>query len=66
MHVHVLHYIHVLVYIYVDVLVSEFLITSYGSSLTQRASYLALCSSLFWPDGAVNYDYIVTNTLTLC
>ena len=26
----------------------------------QRASYLALNSFLFGPDGTVNYDYIVT------
>ena len=34
--------------------------------LVQRASYLALHSSLFGPDhvdGAVNYDYIVTNSI---
>ena len=35
----------------------------YGASLAQRASYLAQRSSLFGPDGAVNYDYIVTNSL---
>ena len=29
----------------------------------QRASYLALRSSLFGTDGAVNYDYIVTNSI---
>ena len=29
--------------------VSEFLISSYGTPLTQRASYLALHSSLFTP-----------------
>ena len=32
--------------------------------LDQRASYLALLSSLFGPDGTVNYDYIVTNSIT--
>ena len=37
-------------------LTSEFLISSYGASLAQRASYLAL----LW---AVNYDYIVTNSI---
>ena len=31
--------------------------------LAQRASYLALYSSLFGPDGIVNYDYIVTNSI---
>ena len=43
--------------------VSVFLISSYGTSLALRASYLALHSSLFGPDGAVNYDYIVTNSI---
>ena len=40
-----------------------FLISSYGAPLAQRASYLALHSSLFVPDGTVNYDYIVTNSI---
>ena len=31
--------------------------------LAQTASYLALYSSLFGPDGIVNYDYIVTNSI---
>ena len=43
----------------------EFLISSYGSPLAQRASYLALHSSLFGPDDAVNYAYNVT-ALTVC
>ena len=42
---------------------AEFLISSYGVPLTQRASYLAQHSSLFGPDGAVNYDYIITNSI---
>ena len=29
----------------------------------QRAFYLALHSSLLGPDGTVNYDYIVTNSI---
>ena len=29
----------------------------YGTPLAQRASYLPQYSSLFEPDGAVNYDY---------
>ena len=33
--------------------------------VAQVASYLALHSSLIGPDGAVKYDYIVTNALTL-
>ena len=46
------------VYMYVSV----FLISLYGAPLSQRASYLAL---LFGPDGTVNYDYIVTNSLLI-
>ena len=42
---------------------SVFLISSYGAPLAQRTSNLALHSSLFGPDGAVNYDYIVTNSI---
>ena len=42
---------------------SVFLISSYGAPLAQRASYLAHHSSLFGPDGAVNCDYIVTNSI---
>ena len=38
---------------------SVFLISSYGAPLAQRASYLALHSSLFGPDGTVHYDYIL-------
>ena len=40
--------------------VEEVLITSYGAPLVQIASYLAQHSSLFGPDGTVNYDYIIT------
>ena len=39
------------------------MISSYGTPLAQRASYLAQHSSLFGPDGTVNYDYIVTNSI---
>ena len=39
-----------------------FLISSYSTPLAQRASYLALHSSLLGPDGAVNYAYNVTNS----
>ena len=42
---------------------SVFLISLYGAPLAQRPSYLALHSSLFEPDGAVKYDYIVTNSI---
>ena len=47
----------------VDVHTPVFLISLYGAPLAQRASYLALHSCLFGPDGAVNYDYIVTNSI---
>ena len=43
-------------------ILSVFLMSSYGAPLAQRASYLAH-SSLFGPDGTVNYDYIVTTCL---
>ena len=43
--------------------VAEFLISSYGAPLAQRSSYLAQHSYLFGRDGAVNYDYIVTNSI---
>ena len=36
----------------------------YGAPLAQRTSCLAQHSSLFGPDGAVNHDYIVTNSIT--
>ena len=39
------------------------LISSYCAPLAQRAWYLALHSSLFGPDGTVNYAYIVTNSI---
>ena len=42
---------------------SVFLISLYGAPLAQRASYLAVHSSLFGPYGAVNYDYIITNSI---
>ena len=41
----------------------QFLISSYGTQLVQRPSYLALHSSLFGLDGTVNYDYIITNSI---
>ena len=40
-----------------------FLISIYGTTLAQRASYLALHNSLFGPDGTVNCDYILTNSI---
>ena len=42
---------------------SVFLTSLYGAPLAQRASYFTLHSSLFRPAGAVNYDYIVTNSI---
>ena len=35
----------------------------YGAPLAQRDSYSARHSSLLGPDGMVNYDYIVTNSI---
>ena len=40
-----------------------FLISSCDVPLAQRAFRLALHSSLFGPDGAVIYEYIVTNSI---
>ena len=36
----------------------------YGTPLALGGSYLALHSSLFGPDGTVNYDYIATNSIS--
>ena len=47
----------------IQYMIPEFLISSYGEQLAQRASYLVLHSSLFGPDGTVNYDYIITNSI---
>ena len=38
-------------------------LVKYGAPLAQRASYLAQYSSLSGPDGTVNYDYIITNSI---
>ena len=48
---------------YEIICVTVFSIRSYGAPLAQRASYLALHNSLCGPDGTVNYDYIVTNSI---
>ena len=40
-----------------------FLISLYATPLAQRASYFALHCFFFEPDGTVNYDYIVTNSM---
>ena len=45
---------------------TEFLISSYGTPLARRASYLALHSSLSGPDGTVNYDILLLTVLTPC
>ena len=50
-------------YLEIMCIVCSVLIRSYGAPLAQRASYLTLHSSLLGPDGAVNYDYIVTNSI---
>ena len=39
-------------------------ISSYGAPLAQIVSYQALYSSLYGPDGAISYVYIVTNSIT--
>ena len=57
-HAHTLYVYRYSIYIWPSVLISL-----YGTRLVQRASYLPLQSSLFGPDGTVNYDYIVTNSI---
>ena len=42
------------------VCISVFSISSYGTPLAQRASYLTQHSFLYRPDGTVNYGYIIT------
>ena len=46
-----------------SVIKSVFLIGSCDTPLGQRASCLAQHTSLFGPDGAIDYDYIVTNSV---
>ena len=41
------------------------MISSYGAPLDQRTPYLALHSSLFGADSAVNYDYVITNSINV-
>ena len=64
-HVHtcIYTYMYTCTFVFPHVTEAVFLISSYDAPLAQRASYLALHSSLFGPDGAVNYDYIVTNSI---
>ena len=52
-------------YLYVLPSYPVFSISSYGAPLAQKASYSAQHSSLIGPDGAVNYDYIVTNNINV-
>ena len=61
-HVCIFVYIYIYIYMYVYTCTSVLLISSYGAPLAQRASYLALHSSL-WASGTVNYDHIVTNSI---
>ena len=62
-YIYIYPYIHVYLSIRPFIHPSVFLINSYGAPFAQRASYLPLHSSLLGPDGAVNYDYIVTNSI---
>ena len=48
---------------YIQIYIYTYTQACTSASLAQRAFYLALHSSLFGPDGAVNYDYIVTNSI---
>ena len=50
-------------YIHVCIYISVFLISSYGTPMAKRVSYLTLHSFLFRFDGAVNYDFIVINSI---
>ena len=65
-------YIHVCIYVNKDVYVckyvciSVFLISSYGTPLAQRASYLALHSSLFGPMVQLITIILSLTALTLC
>ena len=56
-------YMYMYVHVCTCISVTGFLINSYGAPLAQRASYLALHSSLFGRDGTVNYEYIITNSI---
>ena len=49
-----------------NLFMTEFLISSYSAPLAQRASYLALHSSLSGQDGTVNYDILLLTVLTPC
>ena len=51
------------IHAYTCTCISVFLISLYGAPSGQRASYLELHSSLFGPDGTINYDYINTNSI---
>ena len=56
-------YMYMYIHTYIHTYILMFSTSLYGTPLAQRASYLALHSSIFVPDGAVNYDYIVTNSI---
>ena len=58
--IHVCMHMYLCIYMYIHFSV---LISLYGAPLAQIASYLAQHNSLFGPDGAVNYDYIVTDSI---
>ena len=49
---------------YLRVYVTVFLISLYGISLAQSASYFGTAQFSIWASGAVNYDYIVTNSIS--
>ena len=52
-----------LTYDHICTCVFVFLISSYGAPLAHRVSYLALAQFSLWASGAVNYDYIVSNSI---
>ena len=53
-------------YIYIYIYISVFLISSYSAPLAQRASYLALHSSLFGPVAQLIMVILSLTALTLC
>ena len=62
-YIHTYVYIHIYTYIYIHIV---FLISSYGAPLAQRASYLALHSSLFGPVAQLTMIILSLTALTLC
>ena len=59
----VLHIIMYYIIPYIQIYIYTYTQACTSASLAQRDFYLAQHSSLFGPDGAVNYDYIVTNSI---